>query len=453
MKKDNRGVSLVELLAAMIILALVVAPMLQSFLVSMKLNNKARNTMRATTVAQNLMERLSAFQLEEICEQFNLEENFKIYPQNNPDVTMYHEEMAEADGSKSGIVEEDAQGNSKFIFKGKQSNQYVFLLQNMEEDDRIYDAKITLDATGYRKEAGNPESEKTSYNDDYSFEVTKMDSLTDAVLFWGTNQEENAYKTFIQEKGITLTSEELAKNVKRTMELTFEKYEGDGEQYRNGTTIRVRITYEYGGKSYTDDQAVLYPVREVKNVYLMYTPNYHSTSDSMAEDKIIIHTNGSQEYYCYLIKQRISEKYRTKYYGEKDLSLLDEAYRANIEIKDDSGAVDTEEFVSSVHFRTNLNSNITESKNQKTLNAYTLKYFLENRELFTYPQSLSNEKAEKVLGMVEQKLQGLAGEIRNDNVIYDTVIEIFPQGTIESGIENLTEKNRLAVMNRKQNGL
>ena len=67
----NAGFSLVELLIAVIILAIIVVPLLHGFVTSARMNGKARQTQRAITVAQDLMEGLKAYDIEELKEQFN----------------------------------------------------------------------------------------------------------------------------------------------------------------------------------------------------------------------------------------------------------------------------------------------------------------------------------------------------------------------------------------------
>lgn len=53
---DNRGVSFVEVIVSMLILAIAVIPLLGCFMMSLRVNAKSRQAMSATIVAQNVME-------------------------------------------------------------------------------------------------------------------------------------------------------------------------------------------------------------------------------------------------------------------------------------------------------------------------------------------------------------------------------------------------------------
>ena len=55
-KDDNRGITLVELIVSIAILAIIVLPFLNAFVTATKTNVKARNKMNATHLATNIME-------------------------------------------------------------------------------------------------------------------------------------------------------------------------------------------------------------------------------------------------------------------------------------------------------------------------------------------------------------------------------------------------------------
>lgn len=64
-RRNDKGFTLVELLIAVSILAIVVVPLLTNFVASSKVNSKSKVTMNGTAVAQNIMEGINAYGVEQ----------------------------------------------------------------------------------------------------------------------------------------------------------------------------------------------------------------------------------------------------------------------------------------------------------------------------------------------------------------------------------------------------
>ena len=67
---NNDGFSLVELMIAIVILSIIVIPLLHSFVTAARTNAKARNTMHATAIAEDVMENFEAYALEDITQKY-----------------------------------------------------------------------------------------------------------------------------------------------------------------------------------------------------------------------------------------------------------------------------------------------------------------------------------------------------------------------------------------------
>lgn len=70
-KKNNKGITLVELIVTVTILAIIVAPLLRAFVISAQTNAKAKERLQATDLAQNIMEGLEAYGVDDISKQMN----------------------------------------------------------------------------------------------------------------------------------------------------------------------------------------------------------------------------------------------------------------------------------------------------------------------------------------------------------------------------------------------
>ncbi len=129
----DAGFSLLELLIAVVILAIIVIPMLNLFLSSNKLNIRSRQTLRATTLAQDIMEGLKAYDIEELKAQFNTPaEGFYVIDDNLIKGAVAEETNMEVDGS----------GNPS-------EGIYYFSLRKVSMQGSEFDALVKVDARGY----------------------------------------------------------------------------------------------------------------------------------------------------------------------------------------------------------------------------------------------------------------------------------------------------------------
>lgn len=96
MKKSNKGFTLLELMIAVAILAIIIAPMLRGFVTSHRVNAKSRHLMRATTLAQNEMEIFEKEKLEDLLDAAKFNYNIVTKPDetnvNDPGIYVFERE-------------------------------------------------------------------------------------------------------------------------------------------------------------------------------------------------------------------------------------------------------------------------------------------------------------------------------------------------------------------------
>lgn len=145
----NAGYSLAELLIAVTILAIVSIPLLHVFATSARINVKSRQTLRSTTVAQNIMEGLKAYTLEEVQAQFEPPEEYTGNSYYAPEDRFY---IIDSNLIQGGI--RDLTKEMPGYTEGDEV--YYFGIENVKMQGAEYDALIRLDASTYG--AGSKES-------------------------------------------------------------------------------------------------------------------------------------------------------------------------------------------------------------------------------------------------------------------------------------------------------
>ena len=71
LRDDDRGITLVELIVSIAILAIIVLPFLNSFVMAAKTNAKSKNELNATHLAENIMEGVEKNSMKTLAYQFN----------------------------------------------------------------------------------------------------------------------------------------------------------------------------------------------------------------------------------------------------------------------------------------------------------------------------------------------------------------------------------------------
>lgn len=440
MKEKNRGMTLVELLAAIAILAIITGPFLNAFVTSARMNSKARHTLRATTVAQNLMEAMTAFSLEELCVQFyeTPAERFLLTSAQDG----YKElKIKENEGKPNSVTIADVtEGDTtlrKLKFVGQDSKKYYFAIQGIEEDGVKYDALISIDAAKYRRAPGDtdPDAGKHAYNENEQFRVEAMNSLTDVVWVQDFQSDGAAHAKIFNEvkaQSGSDTMETIVRETVRTLEVEIAAEDG-----RQKVTICPR--YEYtpqNGRAaiVVQDTMTQYTqyIDALRNLYLMYYPNYNSMAGN-CRDIIHIITTEEEDCHLYIIKQRTSET---------NLIVNEKNYQMQLWVTDAAytGAAD---YLSCFDLRSNLGRVLTSPIGEKAENQLSYRYD-RNGAGGTEDQSA----IQKMLGIPEEGIPSLAGSTPFDNLIYETTVEIFPEGTYASGDYN--EDKRLAVLSNCQ---
>ena len=307
--KQNKGFTLVEVLIAITILAIIVAPLLHAFVTAARTNAKAKQLMKATTLAQNVMEEMKANSLEEVARQFNSSATTS-YTDNTSVVGMaanYYEAVANATGFEAVKTSEmEAEGyianasirtgsTTSGDFVGQASGEYHFMLEDVTRESAKFD--IALHVT---KNAANGTHNLTNINamnePDCGYYEQSLSDENAIVQF------DTAIRAYPNSLG-TLTPEEIREAMERTITIDIDSVSG------NET---VKITYDYeipSGYTLEEDRYYSESVTIFDNylsdeklnaVYLYYRPLY----EGVGRDIIEVVNESNLDVDVYLIKMK-----------------------------------------------------------------------------------------------------------------------------------------------------
>lgn len=417
----NAGFSLLELLIAVTILAIITIPMLHMFVTSARINGKSRITLRATVLAQDIVEGLKAYHIDEIQDQFNGVEDFEMLNTSVIAGDCTYKEDVDREIAENGSDPDDTS-------KAK-LGKYYFVLKNAKLENSRFDVLISVDATGY-VEGTTPTKHDSFLNTSDVAKVTSTEKNSGYTQKkqWIDNMHEEILKE-IQDPnnlGIPKTAQDfniVGLSYKRTINIklyddgTFTDDEGNTITKTNAT-IYYMYEFSYGGKSYTYS----YPSAgdpnpcgnfEGNNFYLFYYPLYGAESD-----KIVFECKQSKALNLYIAKQ-VDETM-----SDSELNAAENAYKAVVNIEDPSKD----------HFtiRTNLGTNIVNDTFLESIHGSA-----KVPGQVTYQQNgatMVNKLDIFDLGGIRDKEHGADGD--NDAItefIYDIVVEVYEQGAADTG--------------------
>ncbi|MCM1526029.1 MAG: hypothetical protein NC091_02165 [Bacteroides sp.] len=293
--------TLIEVITAMAILAVVVVPTLRIFASTSGTNFRSRMRQRATTVGESVMESFKAYKMEDLCRQFD-----PSYPDTFKGVTadastVLSMEVLDTAGNLipvSDLFDDD----DRLV---KRAQQFNFKIENATSEGHYYDVEVIA-------------TERTAPK---TVEIHNVDKTKDAVIelsedmnAWAMSQLEQTAKTELENNFASLqpgatdhsVSGVTIKNLARTIDVAAGSnvtvsvsYTGDmtvaysysnsttGASGTNSKTYTLSYDYEFTNDdgSVTTDKEVFNEVlagggvSPLRHIYLYYFPAYPSDFD------------------------------------------------------------------------------------------------------------------------------------------------------------------------------
>ena len=453
-KLNNAGLSLVELLISVTILAVIVIPLLHMFVTSSNINVKSRKTLRATTVAQDIMEGLKAYDIEELKTQFNNPaEGFYVISDN-----MIQGGVAEDISRETTEVGTDAEGNPN-------PGYYCFTMRDITMQGSQYDALIIVDARGYGNSGshtsnqqnvdahGNPQAHN---NSGFAAVTAISDSnkggedgvyaekaaFTEQVL----TEIRKAYKDDFEADGLVVADVTFKTPGLKVIRRTYQVDISDGGTDADGNKIAdVEITVEYEC-DYKGNAKTIYGLDHIPyasftadslggNFYFMYYPLYEAE-----KEEIVIDNAAGIPLNLTIAKQIYASADPDDPYvlSDAQLNAAERSYRVQVNVE--GGSLDK------LKLRTNLGTNLT---NKKYLEGEGETVDLPSQVDLQFNGTPTNQMNVFSLSGVRNTSLGAAGtggEITE--VIYDVRVEIYKAGAAD---KDFPQEDRMVSIDGSKN--
>lgn len=282
--KNNKGFTLTELIIAVAVLGIVISPLVANFIQSARINKKARISLNATNMAQDIMEGASAYTAEEFVEMFESEVTLinKILPATTTGYTSH------------GVCNDD----------GSKVSDYYLFADGVEIGKSKYNLKFHL----------STDKTKHKQNGKYVANIATINTTYDATGNLGSSEIEAAATEFLSKssKAGVKTAADFAAVMNRNIEIRIENKDKSGMDYAVGIYRTYTIPSSYystlgitaANDTVTRSDAnisLLNSTQLPRSVYL-YFKGMESTSKSNVTDTITINNNTEKPITVYLIR-------------------------------------------------------------------------------------------------------------------------------------------------------
>ncbi len=332
---DNSGLSIVEVLVAVAILAIVFVPLLKTFTQASTINSKAQKLQNVTSLAEGVMEDVKGKSIQEL-----------------HDLAVEREDVSFLPLDKDGT-----------LTKGNLNNvpPYTVTYENVTATQGItYDAVVTIAADKYKntdrrdeRKSGNDIGDVSDANIRELPQINKVDSNKNAVLSWELNKYDNkalenlAVENFAPKNSVT--DPDIA-TLKESYKDTAEKYiniEIKEDTDTSSTKVSCEVEYKTGKNA--SDKSLKYLVYTGyfveplasepagPNIYLFYTLSENvkdgasNIADPIKKENIKIEdkTTG-KKHNVYFIMQDGVDKLSTTNGSEVTLDISGSGYSESI---------------------------------------------------------------------------------------------------------------------------
>jgi hypothetical protein len=400
---------LILVIAAVCMLVLITVPLLKTYVLTSRKEDEKFLLESAQAAADQMMETLSPYSLEEICFRLTSEGREVILPGHN------------GPSWKDGQFIPQS-GETEGMEDGPGADRYMFVLNNVSGEGRQYDALIELDAHNYRKDM---KQEGTAYNvADYSA-VASYDSERDYMFLQNPEDDLQKYR----EIGLALgdksaADDEIGAHTVRTIKVDI-----------NGSVIEAKVTasvsYDYTGDRPSDFEApgeLQYSSQTFsssdgravpENVFICYYPDYYSNMANNAGsggtlDNIVINNTAGIPVRVIIVKQTGGEA--------SAVMSLENSYRVKVSVNEPYNDSDS---VTDIVTNLGVNTGVT-----------GMKQTVKGQAAYSYKSRMQQMQGDADLIRDIMDISGLDNPYTM-NRMYDTTVRIYKEGSSDKILKSL----------------
>lgn len=350
---NNKGFTLVELMIAVVILAAVTIPFVANFVLTSKVNQKARNNLRTTNTVQNMMEEMSAVSSKDIIVGFDnvlVNPNLDILPagatvtnfgelDSTTGKNIVFDKGSSTAASQYGVF---VSGNSVDV-KQSSNNIYYFFAQDVKVGKDTYDMRFKLDGTAYVEP--NLGATGNYYNSDLITSVAGVNPIYDSVYVDPAEDLREKCDAFLLRSNImSTTAKNIKDNLVREINLSIDDLDPSTAEdigVKIGTTYTCKNNSSLG-ISDVDKQIATTPVliyqsgiskKDPRNIYVYLKGNISSTVSNPL-DVINIDNKTTKPVTVYIIRENVNNPNEDPFFPNNTTMSSEMSYCLNVNLTD-----------------------------------------------------------------------------------------------------------------------